>query len=138
MCRPYTYFDRYLTLRKQEPGPMSVPTCRFLSIAPYRVLPPTTGGHWAVVSLHDTLGRLCEDHLLGTVDNGSDDGYSFILHPIFPGSFRRYLPWFGLKRAVGIGRRYDATHIICEHPYMAPLAIALSQRLRIPWVLRSH
>ncbi len=34
--------------------------------------------------------------------------------------------------------RYDATHIFCDHPYMAPLAIALSRQLRIPWVLRSH
>jgi len=117
---------------------MSAKPCRILSIAPYRVLPPTTGGHWAIVSLHDTLGRICEDHLLGTVDNGNDDRYSFILHPIFPASPGRYLPLFGLRKAAGIGRRYDATHIICEHPYMAPLAIALSRKLHIPWVLRSH
>jgi glycosyltransferase involved in cell wall biosynthesis len=113
-------------------------TCRILSIAPYRVLPPSTGGHWAVVSLHDTLGGICQDHMLGTSDNGSDEPYSFILHKIFPASVRRYLPMYGLRAAAGIGKRYDATHILCEHPYMAPLAIALSHRLRIPWALRSH
>lgn len=113
-------------------------TCRLLSIAPYRVLPATTGGHWAVVNLHDTLGRICEDHVLGTSDNESDLGYSFVLHRIFPAGMRRYLPFYGLRKARGIARRYDITHIICEHPYMAPLADALSKALKVPWMLRSH
>lgn len=117
---------------------MSFTYCRILSIAPYRVLPASSGGHWAVVSLHDSLGQLCEDHVVGTVDNGSDTGYSFVLHRIFPAAPRRYLPTAGLRKVRGIAMRYDVTHIICEHPYMAPLAIALSKSLKIPWILRSH
>src|ERR1043165_8304437 len=113
-------------------------SCRLLSIAPYRVLPATTGGHWAVVSMHDALGQLCQDHVLGTADNGSNEAYGFEMHRIFPSSAKRYVPTYGLHVASGIGRRYDATHVFCDHPYMAPLAIALSRRLRIPWALRSH
>lgn len=113
-------------------------SCRLLSIAPYPVLPATTGGHWAIVALHQALGKLCQDHLLGTSDNGSADDYSFELHRIFPATPHRYIPAFGLRKAIGIARRYDATHIVCEHPYMAPLAIGLSRRLKLPWALRCH
>jgi glycosyltransferase involved in cell wall biosynthesis len=88
--------------------------------------------------MHDALGKICQDHLLGTADNGDDRDYSFQLHKIFPAHVRRYIPMFGLREAVGIGRRYDVTHIFCDHPYMAPLAVATSRRLRIPWALRSH
>jgi glycosyltransferase involved in cell wall biosynthesis len=113
-------------------------SCRLLSIAPYRVLPATTGGHWGIVAMHDALGRLCQDHLLGTGDNGPADAYAFELHRIFPPSPRRYIPGFGWRRAKGIARRYDATHIFCDHPYMAPLAMLLSRQLRLPWALRCH
>jgi glycosyltransferase involved in cell wall biosynthesis len=88
--------------------------------------------------MHDALGKICQDHLLGTTTNGDDKAYSFQLHKIFPAHVRRYIPLFGLRKAVGIGRRYDVTHIFCDHPYMAPLAIAASRRLRVPWALRSH
>ncbi len=112
--------------------------CRILSIAPYRVLPATTGGHWGIVSMHDALGKLCQDHVISTNDNGPESGYSFEMHRIFPPLARRYMPMYGLRAAAGIGLRYDATVIFCDHPYMAPLAIALSRKLKIPWVLRSH
>ena len=88
--------------------------------------------------MHDAIGHLCQDHLLGTSDNGAADGYSFLLHPVFAASPMRYLPGAGFLAALGIARRYDATHIFCDHPYMAPLAMRLSRRLRIPWALRSH
>lgn len=117
---------------------MSATPCRILTIAPYRILPPDSGGHWAVVSLHDALGRICRDHILGTEDNGSDEGYSFKLHPVFPARRSRYIPVRGLQKATDIALRYQATYICCEHPYMAPLAVALSRRLQIPWVLRAH
>lgn len=113
-------------------------SCRLLSLAPYRVLPATTGGHWGIVHMHDALGRLCQDHVLGTTDNGSCDGFAFELHRIFPPSPLRYRPGFGLQPALGIGHRFDVTHIFCDHPYMAPLAIRLSKRLHIPWALRCH
>lgn len=117
---------------------MTPVACRILTIAPYRILPPGSGGAWSIVSMHDALGRHCQNHLLGTRDNGGDELFSFIMHPFFPSHPSRYIPLYGLKRAIGMARRYDATHIFCEHPYMAPLAVALSRKLRIPWVLRSQ
>ncbi len=88
--------------------------------------------------MHNALGKRCQDHLISTTDNGPDEGCAFQMHRIFPPSPKRYVPLYGLRAAAAIARRYDATHIFCDHPYMAPLAIAISRQLRIPWVLRSH
>ncbi len=88
--------------------------------------------------MHDALGRHCQDHLLGTVDNGPANAYSFALHPVFPAGPLRYLPGYGFQSALDLARRFEATHIFCEHPYMAPLAIRLSRRLGLPWALRCH
>ncbi len=112
--------------------------CRILSLVPYRVLPPATGGQWSIVSLHDAIGRLCQNHLLGVVSNAPANGLGFMFHPVFAAGPGRYLPRAGFAKALSIARRYDVTHIICEHPYMAPLAAALSRKLHIPWALRSQ
>ena len=117
---------------------MSSRLCSLLSLAPYRILPATTGGHWGIVSMHNALGKLCQDHVAGTTDNGPEDACSFMLHRVFPPSPKRYLPGFGLAALSGIARRYDVTHLFCDHPYMAPTAIALSRNLGIPWFLRAH
>lgn len=109
-----------------------------LSIAPYKILPPTSGGHLGIVMLHHYIGKLCQDHVVSTIDNGPADSYAFDLHKIFPDKAKRYVPLCHFGDMVSIARKYDVTHIYCDHPYMAPSAIALSKRLKLPWYLRSH
>lgn len=109
-----------------------------LSIAPYKILPPTSGGHLGIVMLHHYLGKLCQDHVVSTIDNGPADSYAFDLHKVFPDKAKRYVPLCHFNTMVSIARKYDVTHIYCDHPYMAPSAIALSRRLKLPWYLRSH
>lgn len=112
--------------------------CRVLTIAPYKVLPAVSGGQLSIVLLADALGKFCENHVVGTIDNGPSGQLSFLMHKIFPSSRKRYFPRFGFQKLGSLAQQYDITHIICEHPYMAPLAIALSKRLNIPWLLRSQ
>lgn len=109
-----------------------------LSIAPYKVLPPTSGGHLGIVTLHHYLGKICQDHLVSTVDNGPADSYAFDLHKVFPPGAKRYIPLYYYNSLLSIARKYDANHIYCDHPYMAPTAMALARKLKIPWYLRSH
>lgn len=109
-----------------------------ISIVPYRVIPATTGGHLGIVDLHNFLGKHCQDHLVGTADNAEQDKYSFSLHRIFPASVYRYLPLYNYTKIKGLIKAYDAKQIYCDHPYMAPTAIALSRALNMPWYLRSH
>jgi glycosyltransferase involved in cell wall biosynthesis len=111
---------------------------RLFSIAPYRILPATTGGQWGIVSMHEALGGLCEDHIIGTADNGPETGYPFKVHRVFPVKPVRYLPLYKSKALASLARELGSTHIFCDHPYMAPTAIALSSQLKIPWFLRSH
>lgn len=111
---------------------------RLLSIAPYRFLPPTTGGHWAIAGLHEALGRQCNDIVISTRSNQAEKEYSFQLCPVFPEKAARYLPfahWAEVKKTAQQTRR---THLLIEHPYMAPLAWRLSKSLNLPWYIRSH
>ncbi len=117
---------------------MSHQNCNILSIAPYRILPPSSGGHLGIVYVHHYLGKLCQDHVVSTVDNSSADDYAFQLYNIFPEAPKRYLPFYKLGELMAIAQKYDVNYIYCDHPYMAPTAIALSHKLKIPWFLRSH
>lgn len=113
-------------------------TCSILSIAPYRILPPTSGGHLGIVYIHHYLGKLCQDNVASTDDNDREHQYAFQMHPVFPSSPKRYLPLYQYQALKSLAKRYDATAIYCDHPYMAITAMALSQQLKIPWFLRSH
>ena len=110
---------------------------RILSIAPYRFLPISNGGHQAIAKLHHHIGLHCNDHVV-TTDNNGDNPFSFTLHKIFPNKKYRYLPRYGLSKMLQIAKEIDASHIICEHPYMAISAMGLAQKLGIPWFIRSH
>jgi len=112
--------------------------CNILSIAPYRILPPLSGGHLGIVYVHHYLGKLCQDHVVSTVDNDSAENYDFQLYNIFPESPKRYLPFYKFSELLGIARKYDINYIYCDHPYMALTAMALSRKLKVPWFIRSH
>lgn len=112
--------------------------CTVLSIAPYRILPATSGGHLGIVSLHDYLGKICDDHILSTSDNASEEKFSFRIHRIFTPGPKRYIPYYHLKEMVAVGREYNADCIFCDHPYMVPSVIALAKKLNVQWYLRSH
>lgn len=108
-----------------------------LSIAPYRFLPLRNGGHQAIAKLHHYLAQQCEDHVIGTTGNEGNP-FAFTLHKVLPDSRVRYIPRMKLGEMLKVARANKSTHIICEHPYMAFTAIALSDILGIPWFLRSH
>jgi len=111
---------------------------RLLSIAPYRFLPPSTGGHWAIAGLHEALGRQCEDVLISTQSNQPAKENSFRLYPILPDKASRYLPFAHFPEVKKIAQQTGCTHLLIEHPYMAPLAWRLSKSLKLPWYIRSH
>jgi hypothetical protein len=112
--------------------------CSILSIAPYRVLPPKTGGHLGIVYPHHYLGQLCEDHVVSTSDNEANEQYAFHLHAIMPPKPARYIPYSQAGKFESIIKSFNTEYILCDHPYMALDAISLSKKYKIPWFLRSH
>lgn len=117
---------------------MNLRKTSLLSLAPYRLIPAQSGGQLGILLPHHYLGKRCPNQLVGTVDNGPASSYAFHLHPIFPAHPQRYIPFLFTKELESLIRRYEVTHIYCDHPYMAPTAHLLSRRHRIPWFLRSH
>ncbi len=109
-----------------------------LSLAPYRILPPTSGGHLGIVQMHEHLGRLCDDHLCGTADNTLTQPWAFHFHPVFGTGSARYLPYRHNRTLLRIGRKAEVGAVWCEHPYMALSARAVARALSVPFYLRSH
>lgn len=112
--------------------------CNILTLAPYRFLPARTGGHIGIFAMHEALGKICGDHVVGTVDNAPTEPTSFQLHKLFVTGTKRYFPFSYVSEITDIARENNVQAIICEHPYMAPKAIAVAKKLGIPWYLRSH
>ncbi len=112
--------------------------CSLLSIAPYRLLPATGGGHLGILDMHHNIGKLCPDHLVSTNNNDPANNYAFDMHAVLPATIWRYLPFYCYTTILNIGKRYDCTAIFCDHPYMAPTAMLVARKLGIPWFLRSH
>lgn len=108
------------------------------TIAPYRFLPANNGGHHAIINLHHYLGLLCKNTVVSTDDNSKEHNYSFELHQIFPDKPQRYLPGYGVNKMLSLAKKCKATHIVCEHPYMAISAMILADRLEIPFYIHSH
>ncbi len=108
-----------------------------LSIAPYKIIPPSSGGQLAITKLHHYIGGLCKDIIVSTETN-ADQQYNFQLYKVFPDKPNRYFPGFGLNKIIKIAEEHNVTHIICEHPYMSFTAIALAEKLHVPWFMRSH
>lgn len=113
-------------------------TTNILSLVPYRVIPATSGGHLGIVDMHHHIGKLCNDHIVGTTDNADESKYSFTIHRLFPPIASRYRPYYKFKKLKKLALQINAKYIYCDHPYMAPTAIALSKSLHIPWFMRSH
>lgn len=121
------------------PPPMqATDKCSILTIVPYRIIPPTNGGHAGILYMHDHIGKLCSDQLVTTKDTGDAAAYAFDTHRIFATGPNRYVPFANQKEMLGIAHKYDVKSIMCEHPYMAISANALAKKLGVPWYLRSH
>ncbi|RYE24995.1 MAG: glycosyltransferase [Sphingobacteriales bacterium] len=112
--------------------------CSILCIAPYRMIPFTSGGPIGILQLHHYISKICPDHIVGTENNENSDKYAFDLHRVLPNATTRYVPFVTFKTILNIARRFDSTAIICEHPYMAPVAMMVAKKMRIPWFIRSH
>lgn len=117
---------------------MTMRTCSILSLVSYKILPPKTGGQLSIMQFHHYLGKLCPDHVVTTSDNADASAYNFEMHRVFSSSPTRYVPFLNYMDVLSIAKKYDCTHIICDHPYMAPLAMLVARKLNIGWYLRSH
>lgn len=117
---------------------MTAHSCKILTIAPYHILPVDSGGRAAIVTLHDAIGKICEDHIVSTTKNKDNTKYSFKLHKLFNDKPNRYIPYNGASTLLNFAKEHNITHIICEHPYMALTVDKLAKKLGIKWYLRSH
>ncbi len=108
-----------------------------LSLAPYRFLPATNGGHQCQLQLHRSLALFCDDQVVGT-QNNNPAGEPFAFHPLFAAGPVHYLPFQYDGALVKLGKEKGVGAVLCEHPYMALTAQRVARQLGVKWFIRSH
>jgi polysaccharide biosynthesis protein PslH len=109
-----------------------------LSIVPYKFLPPTNGGHWGVIIVEKILAVFNKVDTITTSNNDIKKEYPFKVHPIFPNSKKRYLPFACFTETYRLAKEVNADYIFCHHHYMYPMAKKVARKLNVPSYIRCH
>ena len=110
---------------------------KILSVVPYKVFPPRTGGQRAIALLERYLARQVELICI-TVKSNYSDGAGYPVLNLLADSPLRYINpfyFFTLRRII---RRQAITHLLLEHPYYGWLGILLQKTTGVKLVVRSH
>lgn len=113
---------------------------RILSIAPYKFLPPTSGGAWAVIWAEKMLSEYNEVTTITIKDNDMKDAgkWPFSVKNVLPDSRSRYIPYFIVRQLQQLCKRYQPDYLFCHHHYLFPAARYVADKLGIPLYIRSH
>lgn len=110
---------------------------KILSLVPYKIFPPITGGQRAIALLERYLARQAELVCI-TVKGNDPAGAAYPVLNLLTDSPLRYANpfyFFTLRRLI---RRQQITHLLLEHPYYGWLGILLQKATGVKLVVRSH
>ncbi len=111
---------------------------RILSLMPYHVFPPQTGGQRAIFSFVSALARKHELVAVSTNLNAEPEKAPFELLNFFGPTRWRYLNINDVIRVHKLCKERKIQYIITDHPYYAWQAWVLKKWLGVPCYVRSH
>jgi len=111
---------------------------KLLCLAPYRFLPPVSGGHKAIAFLYTHLSQKTDLICVSTKSNDYSLIRSYRLIPLLPDSFTRYFNPFLFFRIKRLIRKNEVTHLLIEHPYFGWLGWLLKKSCGVQLIIRSH
>lgn len=107
-------------------------------IAPYKILPTSSGGQRAIVQLYDHIGQLAPTTLITTAGNVMQKGLHFSLEQLLGRSKFRYinpLLVFAIRKSM---RKNSSTVLVISHPYFGWLGILLKWLTGVKLIVQSH
>jgi polysaccharide biosynthesis protein PslH len=109
-----------------------------LSVVPFHVVPPQSGGQNNITGFNDFLGRKHKVLLLSTPLNAAQHSYPFTIYPVFSKSRLRYVNLFKAFSIARFCRQQKVNYIIAEQPFICMLVYLVSKMTGIPFYLHSH
>ena len=109
---------------------------RILALVPYRIFPPQMGGQKGIALFYRALSRVAALSLLSVRSNKASESYP--VYATIPDQKSRYLNprvFFALRREA---KRFEASHLLFEHPYYAWMMVLCRIALRLPLIVHSH
>ena len=111
---------------------------RILSLMPYHVFPPQTGGQRAIFSFTKALAQQHEVIAVSTNLNTDPEKAPFELLNFFGPTRWRYFNLIDVVRVYKLCKQRKIQYIITDHPYYGWQAYVLKKLLNIPCYVRSH
>jgi hypothetical protein len=109
-----------------------------LSLVPFHVIPPKTGGQNGIARFVDFLGRRHKLFIVSTNLNAKEHSYPFTIYPILSKSRLRYLNVFNVIPIVRLCRKNHVQYLIAEQPFIAYMVYLAARWLHIPFYLHNH
>jgi polysaccharide biosynthesis protein PslH len=109
-----------------------------LSVVPFHIVPPQSGGQNAIAGFNDFLGRKNKVLVLSTPLNASRHSYPFTIYPLFSKSRFRYLNFFKAFSIARLCRQEKVNYIIAEQPFICAFVALVSKLTGIPFYLHAH
>ncbi len=111
---------------------------RILSLMPYHVFPPQTGGQKAIFTFTSSLAKQHEVLAVSTNLNTNPEKAPFELLNFFGPTRWRYLNVWDVYKVYKLCKSRKIQYIITDHPYYGWQAYVLKKLLKIPCYVRSH
>jgi len=111
---------------------------KVISIVSYQFLPAKVGGQKGIALFNKYFSRHLQLVCVTTKNNaiGEADGYEVL--PLLSTSQLRYINLFYFFTLRKLLQKYQATHLLIEHPYYGWLAFLLKKTRRIKLIVHSH
>ncbi len=111
---------------------------RILSLMPYHVFPPQTGGQKAIFSFTKALAESHDVIAVSTNLNTNPEKAPFELLNFFGPTRWRYFNILDVFKVYQLCKRKQIEYLITDHPYYGWQAYVLKKLLNIPCYVRSH
>jgi polysaccharide biosynthesis protein PslH len=109
-----------------------------LSVVPFHVVPPQSGGQNAIAGFNDFLGRKHKVLMVSTPLNKKGHTYTFTIYSLFSKSRLRYVNIFKALAIAKLCRKNRVQYLIAEQPFISLLTWFVSRICSIPFYLRNH
>ncbi len=111
---------------------------KILSIAPYAILPYTSGGQKLIAQFNEYLGAVSELTVVSTIENEISLATNYTMLPWMKKGLTKFFDTSLFVRIKEYVNENNITNIITEHPYMGWLGFALKKSCNVQWIVHTH